>query len=1148
MSNLKLFLLGPPRIECDGVPLELYYRKNVALIAYLVTTGERHTREALITLLWPELEPERARANLRRDLSTLRKALGEEWLIADRETVELEQGDGFWLDVDRFHDLLATWQEHGHPQTDVCPRCLDDLAKAVKLYRGDFLAGFSLRDSVSFDDWQSFETEGLRLELASALERLVCGHSAQGAYESAIPYARRWLALDPLHEPAHCHLMQLYAETGQRAVALHQYQECVRVLEAELGIPPSKETTSLYEHIRVQPDRRATLLLPHPAPKHNLPAPTTPFVGRKHELAEIEVRLSDPDCRLLTLVGFGGSGKTRLALEAAMARLEAYEHGVYFVSLASLRSVDGIVPTVAQALGFSFYTGGEPQQQLLDYLRQKNMLIIMDNFEHLLSPPFIPPSGGDRGGEPSTEGENGGTDLVTNILRTAPDVKILATSRARLNVGGEHRFHVGGMDFPESPSGAAADASQYSAIELFLQVARRAQPSFDLTDENLSAVVQVCRLVDGMPLGIRLAAAWVEMLTPAEIAAEIGRSFDLLETDRCDVPARQRSMRATLDHSWRLLTEREREVFRALSGFRGGFMQEAAQEVTHASLHTLRTLANKSLLHRTVTGRYEMHGLLRQYAQEKLDQEPAACEATHNLHCAYYTAAFQQWGADLKGPRQKTALVEMDAEIENARAAWNWAAEQRQVERLDQAMEGLCWFYVWRARYLEGEVACRTAASKSATISSGEGHVLDQAMSAERAIVELRVWVKVLAWQSYFTSQVGNLELADQLMQQSLDLLERPALADQDIRAEKAFALLLIGMGGGTLRTDVIRLIEQSAALYHSLGDRWSTALALNIRGELAHGLGDYGEAQRLNEESLALRRSIGDQVGIADSLLNLGTTARALGQLEEAERLFRESLAIHQEMDARVSVAYAFYALGLTLAHLGKFAESYSLIEKSMAINNDLGLRYAWGGMHCFLAEAKAHLGQYEQARALGQTGFTFIQEVGSPWSTGFSYFEQGLLALAEEAYAEANQLLQKSFAAFQEDGHRECMSWAHALLGYATRGLGQPSQTRQHLSAALQTVADIGCVMPSLMFTLPATALLLADQDKVEQAVEVYALTSCNPFVANSRWFEDVAGRHIAAVASTLPPEVVAAAQERGRARDLKATVQELLDELGE
>jgi predicted ATPase/DNA-binding SARP family transcriptional activator len=1168
MSRLALYLLGPPRLELDGAEVHVSRRRAMALLVYLAVTGHSHSRDSLATLLWPELDQSTARARLRRALAALREAIGDGWLDADRETVGLAPDAEVWLDIDRFHGLLAACEAHDHPSTEACRDCFPLLEEAAELYNDHFLAGFTLRDSAAFDEWQFFETEGLKDELTGALVRLATYHASQGDFDAAIGHTRRWLGLDPLHEPAHRHLMALYAQAGQRAAALRQYEECARVLEEELGLSPSAETTSLYERIRTGPAERGE---PSAQPRHNLPVQTTPFVGREKELATIEARLSDPDCRLLTLVGPGGSGKTRLALEAAMGRVEEYEHGVYFVSLAPLRSVDGIVPTVAQALGFSFYEGGEPRQQLLGYLRQKNMLIVMDNFEHLLD----------------------GVDLVTAVLKTAPDVKILATSRARLNVGGEHRFRVGGMSVPESPSGAVADAGQYSAVELFLQGARRAQPSFELTAENLSGVVQVCRLVDGMPLGIRLASAWVEMLAPEEIAAEIGRSFDLLETDRRDVPQRQRSMRATLDHSWRLLTEREREVFRALSVFRGGFTQEAAQEVTHASLHTLLTLVNKSLLHRAPTGRYEMHELLRQYAEEKLGEEPAAGETARDLHCAYYTAALQQWGADLKGSRQKTALAEMDAEIENARAAWDWAAERGQVERLDRAMDGLCWFYSWRSRSLEGEAACLMAVSKLATIPSGGGPVLGQATRAEGAIVGLqapcpealvltdpvlsspgqckdrakapslfrdpeslglgtrggtgglRVWAKILAWQSRFTSSVGY---AVQLMQQSLALLEGPALADQDTRAEKAYALFLTSthsqVPGGFFQ-EARQLEEQSVALYRALGDRWAMAMVLDCSGRLAHdSLGDYDKAQRLCEESLAIRRSLGDQMGIANSLRSLGTTARALGQLEKAERLFRECFAIRQEMDIQRYIANSFDELGITFTCLGKFAEACSSMEECMVIVDDLGHRDSWAWESLFLCEAKAHLGQYEQARDLGQAGHTFFQETGS--NIGFSFFELGLLALAEEAYAEAHQLLLESVAIYREVEHREMKSWALGLLGYAVRGLGRPCQARQHLCEALRTVADTGGIMPSLMYALPAVALLLADRGEVERAVEVYALASRYPFVANSRWFEDVAGKHIAAVAATLPPEAVAAAQERGRVRDLDATVAELLAEL--
>jgi ABC-type oligopeptide transport system substrate-binding subunit/DNA-binding SARP family transcriptional activator len=273
MSSFKLSLLGPPHLDRDGVPLELNIRKNMALVAYLAVTGESHTRETLITLLWPELEPSRARANLRRNLSVLRKALGGECLVVDRETVGLDPSADVWLDVDQFHSLLLAWQGHGHPRADMCPECLIALAEAVELYRGDFLEGFTLRDSPNFDEWQFFQTEGLRQELASALERLVRGHSAQGAYETAIPYARRWLALDPLHETAHRHLMQLYAWSGQRAAALRQYGECERVLREELGVPPEEETTQVYKVIKEKrhpPPVKGRIAAPIPSPAATL--------------------------------------------------------------------------------------------------------------------------------------------------------------------------------------------------------------------------------------------------------------------------------------------------------------------------------------------------------------------------------------------------------------------------------------------------------------------------------------------------------------------------------------------------------------------------------------------------------------------------------------------------------------------------------------------------------------------------------------------------------------------------------------------------------------------------------------------------------------------------------------------------------------
>jgi predicted ATPase/DNA-binding SARP family transcriptional activator len=1119
VSSLELFLLGSPRLERDGRPVELQYRKNVALLAYLAVAGqgpgsERYTRESLITLLWPELEPSRGRANLRRNLSVLRKALGAEWLLTDRETVGLNPTAELWVDVQRFRSRLRDWREHSHPEDDVCPDCLITLAEAVELYRGDFMAGFTLPGSPAFDEWQFFQTEGLRQGLAAALEHLVRGYGAQGELETAIPYARRWLALDPLHEPAHRSLMQLYDQAGQRAAALRQYEECARILQEELGLAPAQETTSLYEQIRTSALGREEPAAPQPP--HNLPTQPTPFVGRETVLAQIGERLGDPDCRLLTLVGPGGSGKTRLALEAAGAQLENFQHGVFFVSLAPLRSAEAIAPTVAEAVGFCCYgdardaTPLEPRQQLLEVLRRKRMLLVMDNFEHLLA----------------------GAGLVAEMLDCAPGIRILATSRARLHVQAEHLFPVGGMDLPptDRPLPIGKGEGQYSAVKLFSASARRVRPDFQLADGNVADVVRICRLVEGMPLGIVLAAAWIGMLTPAEIAAEIGTSLDFLETDLRGVPERQRSIRAVFDHSWKLLTEREREIFQGLSIFRGGFNREAAQAVTGASLRELVALADKSLLHRMPTGRYEVHELLRQYAEEALDRTAGAGEPARDRHSAHYAAALERWAGDLKGGQQQAALAEMEEEIENVHVAWDWAVERGQQERIDQGIEGLGRFCEWRGRWVEGEAACRAAAERLSR-PAGEG-------TAERA----RIRARALAWQGRFGWRLGHIDLAAKVLRQSL------ALLGKSLAPERAFVLFEMGLMVHESDPEEARpLYEESLALYRALGDRWSTAYVLEELGWLCFNLCTYREGKRLFEESLAIRQSLYDRRGIARSLFALGITIMSYGQFDQSERLLRKSIALCRKVGEQPILAEGLLGLAQLFVYgLGRFDEAHQLIDEGEAIFADLGWRDRIALSGAVRGYARMHQGQYGQARALADAALAIAREVGHRPSIAFALAMLGETALAEERYDGIEDLLEEAVAIDDEIAHREGTSWALPTLGYALRALGQPSRAWHHLSTALRVGAEIGS-FPLLVTPLPGIAMLLADQGETERAVELYALASRYPTGARSRWYEDVVGRHIAAAAATLPPDVVAAAQERGRARDLAATVAELLAELG-
>jgi predicted ATPase/DNA-binding SARP family transcriptional activator len=1169
VSRLALYLLGPPRVELDGEPVHVGRSKAVALLAYLAVERRRHGRDALATLLWSEFDQRGARAELRRMLSVLNRTLGKEWLETDRATAGLGPEADLWLDVEQFRRRLAVCEAAGQPVDEACESCLPLLSEAVELYRDDFMASFTLPDAPAFDEWQRFQVQGLRDELGSALERLARCHSAGGESETAIAYAQRWLALDPLRESAHRGLMRLYAQTGRRTAALRQYRECVRVLEGELGVPPSAETTALYERIQVKRAGREEPGEPTtgkealaPTHLHNLPPQPTPFVGREEELDQVARRLDDPACRLLTLVGPGGVGKTRLALTAAERQLtrrqtNPFPNGVFFVPLAPVSGPELLVPTIANALNIAFYSGGDAKQQLLTYLREKQLLLVLDNFEHLLSPPPVrsapprdavaispkgneaplssPAAGGDAPlSSPPLGGIEGGTGLVAAILEAAPGIKILVTSREALNLQGEWFHPVGGMRYPagDEAEDEETDVSLegYDALALFAQSARRARPGFDLAQER-QQVVRICRLVEGMPLAIEMAAAWLKALSPGQIVHELERGLDIMSSSLRGVPTRHRSMRAVFDHSWNLLSAPERAVMGALSVFRGGFQADAAAAVAGASLPTLVGLVEKSLLRRAPESRYQVHELLRQYAAEKLHADLEEEERIRDRHAGYYVAFLQARVVALKGQRQRSALREIQAEVDNARTAWDWAVERRRVAWLDQAMEGFFLFFEWRGRYQEGEVACRRATERLGEMWSGD---------------ELRLLARLLAWRSLFSGYLGHFKAVRAQAEQSLALLDRPELAEHDVRPERAFALRQMGDTAwwSDDRDQDRRTLEQSLALYRELSDRWGTATALHSLGLRAWNDGAMEPARQAYAESLAIRGALGDLKGVADTLFELCAVYWVQGHLEQAEHLARESIAIQSDPDAPVGLPGGLCNLGFALMLRGQFFEAQDAFEEAAAIANDLGVIPLYAYYASMQGRAQMHLGHYDKALARAQTATNLLPE--GLWAL-FADAQAllGELALSGESYAGAQRWLQASFAALQDRRQRFHLGRFRAISVYAARGLGQLPQARQHLAAALRVVTDVQDFWAGLL-ALPAAALVLADAGEAERALQLYALASRYPFVANSHWFEDVAGKHIAAIATTLPPQVVAAAQERGRARDLWETAAELLHEL--
>jgi DNA-binding SARP family transcriptional activator/predicted ATPase len=1117
MARLSVRLLGTLQVTLDGTPVTGFESdKERVLLAYLVEESQQpHRREKLAGLLWPERTEAAARGNLRRVLSNLRRLLGDRtpsgppFLLATEQTVRFNPACDAWIDSLTFASLLQPPRQQ--PSTQ--------LEEAIRLYQGDFLEGFSVADGPACEEWMVLCRERYQRLMMEALHRLVEEYERQGHYERALGLAWRQLDLESWWEEAHRQLIRLLALSGRRSEALAQYVKCRHLLAEELDAEPSPETTSLYEQIR---DQTLAISLPSPQPRpgptHNLPLTSGPFVGRETEIATIQDYLQDPVCRLLTLVGAGGMGKTRLALEAVsdwISHLQEDElEGVTLVSLLPLQGVEAIVPAIAQAIGFPLSPGREPGQQLLDYLAHRRWLLILDGFEHLPE----------------------GAGWVGELLRTTPQVKVLVTSRVRLNLHDEHCLPVEGIEFPERVPEDVQQARSFAAVNLFLQAARRVQPRFEPADADMAEVSRICRLVQGMPLGILLAAAWMGMLSPAEIAAEIGHGPAFLRADWPDVPEGQRSIRAVFDRSWNLLTERERAVFQALSVFAGGFTRAAAEQVSGASLQELRALADKSLLQIAPSGRYEIHELLRQYAAEKLQSLPEAAIDIHNRHCAYYAAALHRWEADLTGARHQLAMVEIEAERGNVSAAWTWAVEKGEVERLDRAMEGLQHFHWHSGRLREGEAAFQAAA---AAMAGAAETVVDKAAC-------LRVQVRALAWQSNFQRAMGEQDVAVRLQQQCLAILKAPALAGSDTRLERA---ILTWAAGVTICMDDYeqgrQRFEESFSLFRELDHRWGMAWALNASGNMSMFLGLYGDAWRRLDEGLAIYRALGYLPGIAGSVSRMACIASVEGRFDEAEGLAREGEAASLEAGSRTQWALALLDLGEVLEKVAKLTEAHAVLLQSLALLTDLGHRGYITQAHTDLGSVELHMGHYEEARDHAQTGLALARGHGPRFCIATNLLLLGCLELAQRAPATAHQLLEQSAAVYREVGHKDDLGLALACLAVAARGLGDMAAARQHLSHALEIAQESGAVLP-LLWALPAMALLLAGEGENERAVELHALAARYPLVAKSGWFADVAGDTLAEVAAALPAERVAVLRERGRTCDLEATVAELLTEV--
>jgi predicted ATPase/transcriptional regulator with XRE-family HTH domain len=679
-----------------------------------------------------------------------------------------------------------------------------------------------------------------------------------------------------------------------------------------------------------------------PTPSPGLPAYLTPFVGRGQEQADLAVLLGRPDCRLVTVLGPGGVGKTRLAIETARI-VPGFADGVAFVSLAPVVAPALIVPAIGDALGIAFSGAGDLLAQLITQLRDRRVLLILDNLEHLLDPSGV------------TLG------LLEQLLAQAPNASVLATSRERLRLAGEWVLELEGLT--ASPPRAHKQLDAAPAVALFAEHAVRVDRAFRLAPENQGTITTICRLVGGLPLGIELAAAWLRLLSLDEIAHELTRGLDTAHLSPRTLPARHHSLRAVVDHSWQLLSPKERTALRQLSVFQGGFSREAADKVLSFELRAmsseqhnielktqnselltiLAALIDKSLLRRGGSGRYDLHEVIRQYADGQLREQADELAAACGRHAVFYLRLVAEREQRLKGAEQALAVAELNAEIDNIRAAWKWAATHGPLDELERAAEVLQWFHEFRGWFQEGAAlfaqAVEQLRARGATIDTAAGR---------------RALGRMLGHFGYLANRAGASAEALAALAESYTLL---AGGDDLIGLgrtvhNQASAARWSGDYG-----EARRLLDRSLDLTTVTGDRHIRAMTLTNASNLAHSVGEYQEAERLFRAALSDWRELGNPRGAIWCITSCSVTLLALGQYQEAQQLLRESLALCHATNDRYGMATTLRSLGLAAFQQGDvetaiyfFREALPLLRSTgnweyLHVLNDLGAALWQGG-----------------------------------------------------------------------------------------------------------------------------------------------------------------------------------------------------------
>jgi predicted ATPase len=804
----------------------------------------------------------------------------------------------------------------------------------------------------------------------------------------------------------------------------------------------------------------------HPEDKlRGFPPQVTSFVGRTQEISDITALIADPHCRLVTLVGPGGIGKTRLALE--IARRLDFADGVHYVPLQALRSGDHMLSSLANALDFQAHSGVDLHQQLGGFLSRKQLLLVLDNFEHVLE----------------------AAGLISGILAEAPLVKALATSREPLNLQEEWVRRLRRLEYPEGDT--LTSLMSFTAVQLFVERARQQRGDFQLEDEA-EHVVRICQLVDGMPLALELAAGWIRTLSCAAIAAEIQGRIDFLTINARNMPERHRSMRAVFDHSWSFLSQEEAHVMSSFSVFRGGCTREAAEAVLGASLHVLSRLVDKSLLHHSA-GRYEVHELQRQYAEERLEATGEG-DRVRDRHCHYYGALCYARRGDECGPGKADFLRMFTTELDNIRASWAWALQREHYEVIDQLVEFLWMYYTDYSVTFELGALCQAASERLAACDGPR----------ERAILG-RVLARLGKWEATHS----HFERAEALFRQSMAIARDQDDLDEYYYALHWLARYVLFFTGCELSV-VRQMLEECVTFYRERGEKGYLGLSLCNLGSICEAMGEIEQVERFWLEWYQLTREIEYPQGTAEALGHLGWYAMQRGRWAEAEQRLSESAEINRQSDHRHGLRHRLWGLGHVAVMQGDFARGEQLCEAALALRT--------------APDPVAH------------------QEALVTLVCGWS---RSLIADARGASVDALRVIEEALVLAGRCGEM-LGSWAQVVHSWVLCSLEAFDQASDTFLALFSSASQTYWMAANRLFAIATYACILAHRGEVLRATELLGLVFNHPNGPQGYLKRHQGMTQLCAdLEAELGTETYASAWERGQSLDWEVVFADLVDE---